>query len=105
MGKGKAIQKEYSNKPVTKGMLDDAVDTILKGMDNLFWRFQGEVNDLRTETKQGFRKVENRLKMVEVELGGVKDEIKGLKAEFSTTPSRGEINRLKQKVDRFHPNN
>lgn len=104
MGKGKVKPKENSNEPVTKGMLDDAVDTILNGMDNMFSKFQGEVHDLRIEMKQGFRKVDNRLKRVEVELGGVKDEIKDLKAGFSNTPSRREFNTLKQKVDRFHPN-
>ena len=90
MGKGKAKSKEDLNAAVTKGMLDDAVVTVLKGMDNLFSKYQG--------------KVDNRLKVIEVELGGVKDEMKGLKEEFSNTPSRREFNTLKQKVDRFHPN-
>jgi len=84
--------------PVNRGMLNDAVDTILHGMDNLFSRFQDELNEFREEVNTSFDKVG-------VSLRGVEDEVKGLKADPSITPTRKEFNKLKEKVDRYHPSN
>lgn len=110
MGKGKVKSKEVSNKPVTKTMLDDAVDTMLLGMDSLFSKFQGEMEGLRIEMQGEFGKmngrigkVENRLKAAEVELRWVKDDLKGLSPEYLDTPLRKEFNEPKQRVDRCYP--
>ena len=76
-------------------MLDEAVNTLLEGMDKLYERFKGEMNTR-------FDNVENRLRNVEVELSHVKDEITGLKADLSDTPSRRQFEELKARVDK-HP--
>ncbi len=34
-----------------KAIVNDAVDTLLKGMDNMYKRFQSEVGSLREEMK------------------------------------------------------
>jgi predicted nuclease with TOPRIM domain len=88
----KGNQKDY----ITKKVLDEAVETILKGMDNLFDKFKGEMY-------ARFENVENRLDRIEAELSYVKDEIKGLKADFSTTPSRREFEELKVRVEKHYP--
>ena len=100
MAKDKASKKSKKAllEPVNRGMLNDAVDTILNGMDNLFSRFQDELNDFREEVNTNFDKVKVRLR-------GVEDEVKGLKSELSNTPTRKEFNKLKEKVDRYHPSN
>jgi uncharacterized protein YpuA (DUF1002 family) len=64
-----------------------------------------EIEKLRQEMKAGFKDVDTRLGRVEAELHWVKDEVKGLKEEFSTTPSRQEFNRLKARVEKYHPTN
>ena len=83
-------------KPVTKGMLDDAVDTLLKGMDNLYDRFKGELD-------RGIEKVEARLDNLERDMSFVKRDIRDIKADLSDTPTRKEFTELKSRVDRYHP--
>jgi hypothetical protein len=90
------MTKSDSNEPVTKGMLDDAVTAILQGMDKMFVKLQGEM-------VERFGKVEEEICGVKVELSHVKDEIKGLKADLSVTPSRKEFEQLKTRVDKHHP--
>jgi predicted nuclease with TOPRIM domain len=85
------MSKNDSKQPVNRGMLDEAVDTLLEGMDKLYERFKG---DLDTR----FDNVENRLRNMEVELSHFKGEIGGLKAELSDTPSRGEFEELKSSI-------
>ena len=92
------MTKDNPLEPATKGMLKEAVDTILDGMDNLFSRLQDELNDFREEVNINFDKVEVRLR-------GVEDKVKGLKSDLSNTPTRKEFNKLKEKVDRYHPPN
>ena len=87
------------NEPVTRGMLDEAVNALLKGMDNLYERFKGEMNNLKNEMNIRFGKVEEEIHSVKVELSHVKDDINGLKADLSDTPSRREFEKLKEKVD------
>jgi len=53
----------------------------------------------------GLDKVDGRLNKVEIELRYLKDEAKGIKAEFSKTPSLRQFNQLKTKVERHHPAN
>lgn len=98
MVKGKSVSRTETRlkNPVTKGMLDDAVDTLLAGMDNLHSRFKGELD-------KSFDKVNGQLDNLERETTFVKREIRDLKADLSDTPTRKEHNELKGKVDRFHP--
>ena len=74
---------------VTRSMLNDAVDAILKGVDKLF-------GGLKTEMNRRFDKVETDITFI-------KRDIRDIKAELSDTPSRREFNELKTKVDRYHP--
>ena len=89
MAKDKA--SKISNKtllePVNRGMLNDAVDTILKGMDNLYMRFSGDVDALRQDIKGlKIEIIKNRS-----EINGLGNDFDGLKEEFSKTPTRKEF--------------
>lgn len=90
------MAKRDQNDPVTKAMLDEAVDAILKGMDKM-------AGSLRSEMNSRFEGVNGRLDKLETEVSHVKDEINGLKGELSDTPSRREFNELKARVDKYHP--
>jgi len=83
-------------KPVTKGMLDDAVDTLLAGMDNLYSRFNEELD-------KSFEKGYGRFDNLDRETTFVKREIRDLKADLSDTPTRIEFNEIKTRLDRHHP--
>ena len=89
-----------SNEPVTRGMLDEAVQAILEGMDGMVEGFRNEVN-------QHFEKVDNRFDnlgaKIDLTRKEFKDEIDGLKADLSDTPSRREYQELKARVDKHHP--
>ena len=76
--------------------LDEFVLAILAGTEGLF-------NELRREMKSGFEKVGRRFDKMEVGQPHLKDQIDGLKADLSDTPSRREFQQLKSKVDRHHP--
>jgi hypothetical protein len=75
---------------VTNETLDEAVDTILKGMDNMF---KGE----RKFNVQTFASKED----LKREVSWLKDDIKGLTADLSNVPSRNDFNQLKGKVDKY----
>ena len=62
-----------------------------------------KLEELRGDMKIGFRHVKSRLDKLELETRHVKDEIKGLKADLSNTPSREQFEKLKAKVDKYHP--
>ena len=93
---------------VTKRMLDQAVDTVLKGVEHLLSQTKKE---LRGEMKEGFRDTKKELRgemkegfrEIKTEIRFVKDDVKGLKAELSDTPSRKDHEALKRRVGRYHP--
>jgi len=98
-----AKPKNDPNKPVTMKDLDEFVQAILAGTEGLF-------NELRREMIAGFQRVDKRfrgidhsLNKLEVGQSHLKDQIDGLKADLSDTPSRREFQQLKSKVDRHHP--
>lgn len=91
-----SIVSKGKDQPVTKGMLDEAVDAIVSGMDNIVKELRQEhveireeIADLRSEMRSGY--------------SHLKDEIRGLKADLADTPSRREFEELKAKVERHHP--
>lgn len=86
------MRRVDTKEPVNRGMLDEAVDAILKGMESMF-----------AGQDKRFDKIESGLRKLDVGLSGVKDTVNGLKAEFSDTPSRKEFNELKTIVDKYHP--
>ena len=90
------MTKVDSKEPVNRGLLNDAVDTILKGVDNLLTNRDKHYN-------KRFDKVDSGLKKLGVGQKGLKNEINGLKAEFSDTPSRKEFGELKVRVDKYRP--
>jgi archaellum component FlaC len=89
--------KQDPNEPVTVATLNEAVDAILEGMEKMVGGVRGEMNER-------FDKVDNRLQGVETEVRFVKDDINGLKADLSTTPSRREFEELKTKVNKVLSN-
>lgn len=91
-----AWPKPDPNEPVTRKMLDEVVEAILAGTEGLF-------NNLRREMNSRFEKADRRFDKIEVELRHVKDQVSGLIADLSDTPSRREFEDLKSKVDRHHP--
>lgn len=80
---------------VTNEYLDDAVDTLLKGMDNMLEE-QKKIFATKEDLKQFATKDD-----LKTEIGWLKDDIKGLTADLSGTPSKKEFNELKDKVDKY----
>jgi len=92
--------KKDPSEPVRLGVLNEAVDAILEGMEKMVGGVRGEMVCFRNEVNGRLDRVENRLQSVETEVRYVKDEIHGLKADLSTTPSRRELEELKTKVNK-----
>lgn len=79
--------------------LKDAVDAILQGMDNMFKNVATKEDLKKLATKEDLNELKN-------EVSYIKDDIKGLTADLSDTPSRKEFNRLEDKVDKhIHSHN
>jgi hypothetical protein len=67
-------------------------------------RMQPEMGRLIGETKTGLRsEIQSVKQELKTEIGFVKDEIKGLKADLSDTPSRRELEEPKGWVDGLDP--
>ena len=81
--------KDSKDQIVTKGMLDEAVDSLLVGMDKLY---------------QSFKKLfEKELEPIKADITFIKRDTRDIKAELSDTPSRREFKDLKTRVDKYHP--
>ena len=80
--------------------LDEVVRAILAGTEGLIGNLR---RDLMGEIKTRFKKVEKRLNKLEVGQAKIKDQIDGLKADLSDTPSRREFQQLKARVDKYRP--
>jgi len=59
--------------------------------------------NLRKEMNARFEQIDHRLGKLETGQAHLKDQIEGLKADLSDTPSRKEFNELKAQVDRYSP--
>lgn len=79
---------------VTNKTLDEAVDTILKGMDNML-----EEQKKTFATKEDLKQFATKEDLGR-EVGWLRNDINGLKADLSDTPSKREFNKLKSKVDK-----
>lgn len=75
---------------VTNKTLGEAVDAILKGMDNI-------IKEEKKFNVQTFTSKDDLSR----EIGWVRDDIKGLTSELSETVSKKEFNQLKGKVDKY----
>lgn len=82
---------------VTNETLDEAVDTILKGMDGMF-KEERKFNAQTFTTKEDLKLTKEELK---TEISWVKDDISGLTADLSAVPTKKEFSELKGKVDRY----
>ena len=91
-----AKPKNDPNKPVTMKDLDEVVRAILAGTEGL-------INNLRLEMKAQFKKIDSRFNKIEVGQDHLKDQIDGLKADLSDTPSRRQLEDLKSRVEKHHP--
>ncbi len=79
---------------VNKKMLDEAVQTILTGMDSLF-----EGHNKRFESvDESFAKIDGRLDKIESDVYFMRQDIKDIKVTLSDTPTREEFDDLKVKV-------
>lgn len=88
---------------VTNEILDDAVDAILQGMNNLFEeqkKIFATKEDLKQLEKRALEKFATK-EDLKREIMWVRGDIRDLKAELSDTPSRGEFSELKTKVDKY----
>ena len=87
------MAKTNPNEPVTRGILDEAVEAILEGVNKMFQglevKMTSRFDQLETKTKSNYNEL--------------KDEINGLKADLSDTPSRKEFNELKSKGEQHFP--
>lgn len=86
------MKKTKKDGLVTEEMLDEAVTSILDGMDNLL-KEQDERNQKIFATKEDLKR----------EVSWLRDDISGLKVELSDTPSRREFNELKGRVNKSTP--
>ena len=82
---------DKDDKTVNKKMLDEAVQTILTGMDDLYSRFDG--------VDKRFDGVDKRLDKIESDIYFVKQDVRDIKANLSDTPSRREFDKLKVKIN------
>jgi hypothetical protein len=79
-----------NSKSVTTEVLNEAVETIIQGVDNLF-KEERKFNVQTFATKEDLKR----------EVLWVKNDIKGLTEELSSSPSRQEFAKLKGKVDKY----
>lgn len=84
------IKKQDLNKPVTLGLLHEAVDAILQGMDRM-------INGLKGEMNERFDKLEEKMDYSD---GVSQHQISDLKYD---TPTQKEFDELKGRVDSFIP--
>jgi uncharacterized membrane-anchored protein YhcB (DUF1043 family) len=87
------MKKVDPKEPVNRGVLDEAVEAILKGVETMFGNFRGEMN-----TK--FAKVDERFDKLEAGQKDLQRQISDLKYD---TPTQKEFDTLKSKVDKYHP--
>ena len=87
------MKKVDPKEPVSRGVLDEAVEAILKGVETMFGNFRGEMN-----TK--FSKVDDRFDKLEAGQKDLQRQISDLKYD---TPTQKEFDTLKSRVDKYHP--
>lgn len=91
--------KGFVTNEVLTETLDEAVDTILKGMDNMF-KEERKFNFGTFATKEDLKNFATK-EDLKREISWVRDDIKGLTADLADTISKKEFNQLKGKVDKY----
>ena len=87
------MKKVDSKKPVNHGVLDEAVEAILKGVEKMFGNLRGEMN-------AKFARVDERFDKLEAGQKDLQRQISDLKYD---TPTQKEFDTLKSKVDKYQP--
>ncbi len=96
------MTKGNLDEPVTRGVLNESVDAILKGMDNLFEKLR---NEFKSEIRSEIEPLKKDVNSMKADITFIKRDIQDIKADFSTTPYRREFKQLKEKMDnhiQFH---
>ncbi|MCZ7545094.1 MAG: hypothetical protein M5R40_16925 [Anaerolineae bacterium] len=75
-------------------IVGDAAEQILKGVDRLLKDYA---------TREDLARIEQKVDHISADVAHLNDEVKGLVAELSDTPSRREFEELKAREQRFHP--
>lgn len=96
-------------KELRKQVKEDTEDVVHNQLTEFYaGRIQPEIDKLRDEMRigfdemrAGFKQVDQRLHKLEADVSFIKDDIKGLVADFSTVPKREEFNDLKTRVRRL----
>ena len=87
------MKKTDPKEPVSKGVLDDAVEAFLNGVERMFGNLRGEMN-----TK--FVKVDEKFDKLEAGQKDLQRQISDLKYD---TLTQKDFDTLKSKVDKYHP--
>lgn len=82
------MAKTDLNEPVKRGMLDEAVTTILEGMDNLYGKFKNELQNEIKPLKEDVSTLKRDVSSIKSEITFIKRGIQDIKADLSDTPSR-----------------
>lgn len=82
--------KKIKMMPVNFGMLDDAIHTVLDGVQEMF-------DGLKSDLNKRFERLDTKIDFVHSDL---KHQIDDLKYD---TPTMKEFNHLKTRVDSYHP--
>lgn len=82
-----------ASKKDVKEIVIDASHAVLEGVDRLLKNYATKKDLKKFATKEDLKR----------ETSYVRNDIKGLKADLSDTPSRKQFEHLKRKVDHYHP--
>jgi len=87
--------------------IDQAVDILLKGMDNMHDSLSKKISSVDSRVDSLDKKVDKldeRVGRLEFQMKGFNDDVQGLTAELSKTPSREDYFKLEKKVDTLSVN-
>ena len=84
------------------GLWKEVADTVA-GIADVFDVLRDQMNSRFDDVDKRLSSVESGQRKLDVGQAHLKDQINGLKADLSDTPSRRQFEKLKARVDRYHP--
>ncbi len=87
------MKKTDPKEPVSRGVLDEAVEAVLKGVEKMFGNLCGEMNARYT-------KVDGRFDKLESGREDLQRQISDLKLD---TPTQKEFGTIKRRVEKYYP--
>lgn len=81
-------------KDIVQKTVTEATDAILDGVQTMF-------DEHNKANYKDFAKVSVKIDSLTTEVRDLKNNVEGIKADISTTPSRDEFNQLKAKVNKM----